>query len=230
MMQSGVYTSNMFLSAEATSSNLFSGSIPAFLVRRCLSITRICSHRIIEFSERLLSTGEIKTWLGRIFFRIFVVKGTTMVWGLYGLARSVCTTKTGRNPVCSVPFVGVRSAHQISPLFTSIEFHHWPIFLRKTSVALNTLLLRKDFSSPSENHPQVLSPLHLLGGQRKHFSRGFRSSHQDIKFLAMFYTLFITSTLNINVDGEVSQVKMGGEKCGLSYCMSRGVKKTMARC
>lgn len=79
-----------------------------YSVSRVLSIVRICS------SKTMLSWGKpsanIFTCVGILAFECRLVIAATIVVGLCLFPISFCNMSTGRNPPCSLPFTGFKSA------------------------------------------------------------------------------------------------------------------------
>ena len=85
-------------------------SIPTYLRRRCLSMVRICSNRIIEFLSKP-SKSLIKVCVGNFaLVCIRLVMGATMTVGLCLLPTSFEMISTGLVPPCSEPITGFRFA------------------------------------------------------------------------------------------------------------------------
>ena len=86
------------------------GNIPIYSCRRCLSMVRICSSRIIEFFSRP-SKSFIKVCVGSFAFVCTrLVIGATITVGLCLFPISLEMISTGLVPPCSEPITGLSSA------------------------------------------------------------------------------------------------------------------------
>lgn len=92
------------------------------------------SRDALQISFPILSTESVRIWLilahdrfGMSRFWSLSVNGNPAFWGWLVIATAITVPewslktswlkiKTGRNPDCSRPLVGLRSAHRISPL------------------------------------------------------------------------------------------------------------------